>query len=56
MPTYETIKQNILKSGYAGADETGCKVSGKKEWFWSIQNELSTFIWLSESRGYDSIE
>jgi len=56
MPTYETIKQNILNSGYAGADETGCKVNGKKQWFWTIQNELSTFIWLSKSRGYDSIE
>jgi len=56
MPAYEMIKQNILDSGYAGGDETGCKVNGKKQWFWTIQNELNTFIWLSESRGYDSIE
>jgi transposase len=56
MPVYERIKQNILGSGFAGADETGCKVNGKKQWFWTIQNERSTFIWLSPTRGFDSIE
>ena len=56
MPVYEMIKQNILKSGFAGADETGCKVNGKKQWFWTIQNERNTFIWLSETRGYDAIK
>jgi transposase len=56
MPVYEMIKQNILESGYAGADETGCKVNGKKHWFWTIQNQENTFIWLSETRGYDAIQ
>jgi len=56
IPNYEAIKQNILKSGQAGVDETGCKVNGKKHWFWAAQNELNTFIWQSKTRGYDSIE
>lgn len=56
MPTYESIKQNILKSGRAGLDETGCIVNGKKHWFWAAQNELNTFIWPNKTRGFDSIE
>lgn len=56
MPAYQIIKHNILKSGYAGADETGCKVNGDNQWLWTLQNELYTYIWLSHTRGYDAIE
>ena len=56
MPVYEKIRQNILESSHAGADETGCKVNGKKHWFWTLQNQQSTFIWLSKTRGYDAVE
>ena len=56
MPVYEAIRQNILESGHAGADETGCKVNGKKHWIWTLQNELNTFIWQSETRGYDTLQ
>ena len=31
-------------------------MNGKKQWFWTIQNERNTFIWLSETRGYDAIK
>jgi len=56
MPAYQLIKNQILDSGYAGADETGCKVDGKKHWIWAIQNERGTFIWQSKSRGYEALE
>lgn len=55
MPAYEWIKEKILASGFAGADETSCKVNGEKHWFWTLQNADYTFIWPSPFRGYDAI-
>jgi len=55
LPVYELIRQQIIKSGYAGADETGCKVNGKTHWFWTMQNRENTFIWSSKSRGFDAL-
>jgi transposase len=56
LPIYQFIEQKILESGFAGADETGCKVNGEKHWFWTIQNEAYTFIWPSQSRGFDALQ
>lgn len=55
-PAYDAIKRAIEQALYAGSDETGCKVNGKKHWFWTWQNDMLTFIIHSESRGYDTIE
>ena len=55
MPAYELIKTRILASGYAGSDETGCKLNGKTHWMWTLQKEQNTFIWQSESRGYEAL-
>jgi transposase len=56
IPIYQYIEEKILESGFAGADETGCKVNGQKHWFWTIQNEAYTFIWPSQSRGFDALQ
>ncbi len=55
-PIYETIKQRICSSSVVGTDETGCKVNGKKSWFWTWQNEQLTFIVHSLNRGIDTIK
>ena len=55
-PAYNAIKASIEQSEYAGSDETGGKVNGKKPWFWTWQNDKCTFIIHSESRGFDTIE
>ena len=55
-PAYNAIKAAIEQAEYAGSDETGGKVNGKKHWFWTWQNDKCTFIIHSESRGFDTIE
>ena len=53
---YETIREKIQSSLVVGADETGCRVNGKKHWFHVWQNNLLTFIVSYAGRGYEVIE
>ncbi len=53
---YELIKKTIAGAGYAGADETGVKVNGQKNWFWTWQNDQVTYIVHSANRGYATVE
>ena len=55
-PIYERIKANIHQSTVVGSDETGVKVNGEKQWFWTWQNANNTLISLDESRGFKAIE
>ena len=56
LPHYEQIKERISKSLFAGTDETGVKVNGKKNWMWTWQNDDLTFITHSDNRGFKTIE
>lgn len=47
---YETLRQTIAVSFFVGSDETGCKVNGKKHWFWVWQTAVVTFIVAACSR------
>jgi transposase len=53
---YETIRERIQISEAVGADETGCRVNGKKHWFHVWQNRLLTFIVSFPSRGHKVVE
>jgi transposase len=53
---YETIRKRIQSSEVVGADETGCRVNGKKHWFHVWQSPLLTFIVSFPSRGHKVIE
>lgn len=53
---YEIIRQRVLNSAVIGTDETGMKVNGKNQWFWTWQNPLATFIVASANRGMDTID
>ena len=53
---YENIRARIAQSAVVGADETGCRVNGKKHWFHVWQTPVLTFIVSFASRGYAVIE
>lgn len=55
MPVYEQIKQRITLASVVGTDETGCKVNGKTNWFWTWQNPQLTYIAYSDNRGFKTI-
>lgn len=54
-PAYQLIQQKVADSKVVGSDETGASIGGKKAWFFTWQNESSTFLSASFSRGYDTI-
>jgi transposase len=56
LPIYEQIREQISNSRYAGTDETGGKINGKKIWFWTWQNDNQTFITSSDNRGTATID
>jgi len=45
------IVSQLELSDMIGIDETGAKVNGERDWNWVFQNENSTYIVHSESRG-----
>lgn len=53
---YQEIKKKITKAHWLGSDETGCKVNGKKYWFWTWQNDEMTYITSSQSRGFVTVQ
>jgi transposase len=53
---YETIRERIQSGDVVGADETGCRVNGKKYWFHVWQNRFLTFIVAFAHRSYEVIE
>lgn len=56
LPMYEHIRKEITGSEVVGTDETGMKIDGKKNWYWTWQNKKLTFIAASENRGFKTIE
>ncbi len=54
-PVYEIIRQRVQNSKVVGTDETGAKVNGNKNWFWTWQTPRYTFITHSNNRGKDTI-
>ena len=55
-PAYQEIKKRIATSPIIGADETGVRVNGDKDWFWTWQNPKLTYIVHSDNRGSATIE
>lgn len=54
-PVYELIKQKLTESNQVGSDETGCKINGDLQWFWTWQSPSLTYITHSANRGGDTI-
>lgn len=55
-PMYEEIQNRLEDAAVVGGDETGVRVNGKKGWLFAFQNQLLTFLSVSSSRGFSSIE
>ena len=56
LPIYEGIKEEISKASVVGGDETGVKVGKSKFWAWTWQTLLATYIVISKSRGFITVE
>jgi len=54
-PVYKEIKRRVELSDCVGADETSCKVNGKKNWIWTWQTNCLTYIVNSVTRGYQTV-
>lgn len=55
-PAYQQIKERIATSLVVGTDETGIRVNGDKDWFWTWQNPKLTYIAYSDNRGSATIK
>ena len=55
-PLYQAIKQGVEDAPMVGADETGVKVNGERDWFWAWQTPKHTYIAYSDNRGSATIE
>ena len=56
LPLYHRIKDMIKTSRVVGTDETGARLSGKKIWVWTWQNDHITWLCGTNNRGYKTIE
>jgi transposase len=56
LPIYDGIKQEISKATTVGGDESGMKVKKENFWAWTWQTLLATYIVISKTRGYATIE
>ncbi len=56
LPIYEGIKEEISKANVVGGDETGVKVGKHKFWAWTWQTLRATYIVISKSRGFVTVE
>ena len=54
--TYENIRKLIQCAPVVGADETGCRVNGKKHWFHVWQTSMLTFIVAFARRSHEVLE
>jgi transposase len=56
LPIYQGIKAEISKATTVGGDETGVKVKKNKFWAWTWQTLHATYIVISKSRGFVTVE
>jgi transposase len=54
-PAYKEIRKRLEESLVVGCDETGCRVMGKKHWFFIAQNDKATYLFHSAHRDYQTI-
>ena len=55
-PAYDLIAEKVWNEKVVGTDETGIKVNGKNNWFWTWQSKLSTYVVFSKNRGTATIK
>ncbi|KKX46977.1 IS66 family transposase [Sphingobacterium sp. JB170] len=55
LPAYKLIKTKVMEASVVGADETGMKINGDKNWFWTWQCKLATYIVAATNRAYQTV-
>ena len=55
MPIYEGIKQEVENATTVGGDESGVKVKNQNYWAWTWQTLLATYIVITKSRGFVTV-
>lgn len=55
LPIYEGIKEEITKASTVGGDESGVKVKNENYWAWTWQTILATYIVITKSRGFVTV-
>jgi len=55
-PAYDLIAKKVWSEKVVGTDETGIKVNGRNNWFWTWQSKLSTYVVFSKNRGIATIQ
>jgi transposase len=56
LPIYQGIKEEIAKTTSVGSDESGVKVKNETFWAWTWQTLLATYIVISKSRGFVTVD
>jgi hypothetical protein len=56
LPIYNGIKEELSYATTVGGDETGMKVEKNKFWVWTWQTLQATYIVISKSRGFVTVE
>jgi transposase len=55
-PVYKQIMYLIKQSKWAGSDETGNRVKGKRWWVWVWQSTVASYYAIDQSRGYKVVK
>ncbi|VAW11242.1 hypothetical protein MNBD_BACTEROID03-1403 [hydrothermal vent metagenome] len=55
-PAYQLIKERVAAEKVVGTDETGIRINGNLNWFWTWQSKLATYIVFSQNRGDATIK
>ena len=53
---YQQIQKRVENAAVVGGDETGIKISGQKGWLFTFQTPAFTFLAVSMSRGFETID
>lgn len=56
LPIYQGIKEEIAKATTVGGDESGVKVKNETFWAWTWQTLRATYIVISKSRGFVTVD
>lgn len=56
LPIYQGIKEEIAMATTVGGDETGVNVKNEKFWAWTWQSLYATYIVISKSRGFVTVD
>lgn len=55
-PAMELIKNALQGAMVVGSDETGARLNGKSNWFWTWQSQQATFIAYSCKRNFQTVQ